>query len=117
MNKTRILIVGLALFGVASLLSAGIASPPREVVPFEKVVALDLVEHQPAFNIAVCDVDALKVSVSIEREAVSYVASESSTVGRSAATYAKVSAHGRMCGLSAHALPRSKPLTDYGQRW
>lgn len=117
MNKTRLLIVGLATLGVASLLSAGIASPVREVVPLEKVVALDaVVDHLPVFDVAVCDFDAVKMTAAIEREAVSYVVSESSTAGRSAVTYAKVSAHGRTCGGACNCSLRSTPSTDYEQR-
>lgn len=116
MNKIKILLVGFATISAASLCMAIAAAPPPPVA--EKVISFDsAVADLKSFDVAVCDVEYLKLPIALEREDVSYVASESSTVGRSAATYAKVSAHGRMCGLSAHALPRSKPLTDYGQRW
>ena len=116
MNKIRILIVGLVAIS-ASYVCMAIAAAPLPPVATEKVVAPDLlVDHLPAFDVAVCDFDALKVSICIEREAVSYVVRESSTAGRSAVTYAKVSAHGRMCGLTVAASPRSHPLTYYGQR-
>jgi len=116
MNKIRILIVGLAAISASSLCMAIAAAPPPPVAT-EKVVAPELlVDHLPAFDVAVCDLDAFKVSICIEREAVSYVVSESSTAGRSAVTYAKVSAHGRMCRQSVAASLRSQPPTDYEQR-
>lgn len=117
MNKIRILIVGLAAISGASLCSALEISPPREVISAEKVVALDaVVDHLPALNVAVCDFEAFKMVAAIEREAVSYAVSEPSIAGRSAVTYGKVSAHGRMCRQSVTASLRSQPLTDYEQR-
>lgn len=116
-NKIRILIVGLAAISAASLSVAVAAAPPLPVTT-EKVITFDaVVDHLPAFDIALCDIEALEVQMTIEREAVNHAVPEPSIAGRSAVTHAKVSAHGRMCGRSAHALPRSKPLTDYGQRW
>jgi hypothetical protein len=116
MNKTRILIVGLATLAVASLCSAALRELPV-VVPAEKVVAFDaVVDHQPEFNIAVCDVEFAKVAMTLERDAVNYVVSEQSTAGARAVSSTKASVRGRMCRQSVAASFRSKPLTDYEQR-
>ena len=116
MNKIKILLVGFAAISASSLCMAIAAAPPPPVAT-EKVFAPDLlVDHLPVFDVAVRDLEALKVSIAIEREAVSYVVREPSTAGRSASTYAKVSAHGRMCRQSVAVSLRSQPLTDYEQR-
>jgi hypothetical protein len=116
MNKIKILLVGFAAISASSLCMATGAAPPPPVAT-EKVISFDsAVADLKSFDVAVCDIEYLKVPIAIEREAVSYVVRESSTAGRSAVTYAKVSAHGRMCRLSVTASPRSHPLTYYGQR-
>jgi hypothetical protein len=116
MNNIRILIVGLLAVSAASLCSAVTTAPP--VVPAEKIVDLDVlvIDSQSSFDIALCDIKVLREEAILERDAVSYAATELSIAGRSADTYAKVSAHARMCRRSADALHRSKPLTDYEQR-
>lgn len=116
MNKIKILLLGFAAISASSLCMAIAAAPPLPVAT-EKVVSFDAaVDQLPASVIALCDFDAVEVVTSIEREAVSYVVSETSTAGRSAVTYAKVSAYGRMCSLALAASPRSQPLTYYEQR-
>lgn len=114
MNKIKILILGFAAISAASLCSAIAAAPPPPVA--EKVISFDAPAPSVSFDLAVCDVEYLKMPIAIDREAVSYVARESSTAGRSAVTYAKVSAHGRTCGGACNYSLRSKPSTDYEQR-
>jgi hypothetical protein len=119
MNNIRILIVGLLAVSAASLCSAETAAPP--VVPAEKIIDVDVlaVDVQQSFDIALCDLKALNVEAIIERDAVVYADTKPSIAAGRAGTYAKVSAHGRMCGspVASHAAAnRSKPLTYYEQR-
>ncbi len=113
MNKIKILILGFAAISAASLCSAYQAPPAS--VPIEKVVSFDTPAPSVSFDVAVCDIEYLKMSIAIEREAVSYAVRQSSTAGRDA-EHAKVSAHGRTCGGACNCSLRSKPSTDYEQR-
>lgn len=115
MNKIKILLLGFAAISASSLCLAVAAAPPPVVA--EKVVSFDAAVSQlPSLEFAVRDFEAFSVPICIEREAVSYVVSESSTAGRSASTYAKVSAQGRMCRSNFSASFHGQPLTYYGQR-
>jgi hypothetical protein len=115
MNKIKILLVGFAAISASSLCMAIAAAPPPPVAT-EKVISFDsAVADLKSFDVSLCDIEYLKVSIAIEREAVSYVVSESSTAGR-IVEHAKVSAHGRMCGQVLNASLKGQPLAYYGQR-